>query len=132
MLRLAYVLLCTVIFAPSSDAQEERINMMVLTKTAAFLHNSISRGVQAMWNLARENDWNITATEDASLFNSNFLRGFDEVVWLNTTGDVLNTEQQLAFRECYESGKGYVGIHAADTEHDWPWSVTFLSTRQQP
>ena len=44
------------------------------------------------------------------------------VVWLNTTGDVLNDTQQAAFEGFIQSGGGYVGVHSAtDTEYDWPW-----------
>ena len=44
------------------------------------------------------------------------------VVWLSTTGDVLNDGQQAAFERFIRAGGGYAGIHsAADTEYDWKW-----------
>ncbi|HEX8657291.1 MAG TPA: ThuA domain-containing protein, partial [Hymenobacter sp.] len=44
------------------------------------------------------------------------------VVFLSTTGDVLNAEQQLAFEQYLGLGRGFVGIHSAtDTEYDWLW-----------
>ena len=44
------------------------------------------------------------------------------MVWLSTTGDVLNDAQQAAFEGYIRAGGGYVGVHAAaDTEYDWPW-----------
>jgi len=44
------------------------------------------------------------------------------VVFLNTTGDVLNNEQQSTFERYIQAGGGYVGIHAAtDCEYDWSW-----------
>jgi type 1 glutamine amidotransferase len=44
------------------------------------------------------------------------------VVWLSTTGDVLDTSQQQAFERYINAGGGYAGVHAAaDTEYDWPW-----------
>jgi type 1 glutamine amidotransferase len=50
------------------------------------------------------------------------LKQYDAVVFLSTTGNILNDEQQKAFEEFIRSGKGFVGIHAAaDTEYDWPW-----------
>jgi type 1 glutamine amidotransferase len=43
-------------------------------------------------------------------------------VFLSTTGDVLNEEQQQAFQWFIGTGKSFLGIHAAvDTEYDWPW-----------
>jgi type 1 glutamine amidotransferase len=50
------------------------------------------------------------------------LKKYDAVIFLSTTGDVLNDEQQEAFQKFIHSGKGFVGVHAAtDTEYDWPW-----------
>ncbi len=44
------------------------------------------------------------------------------VIFLSTTGDVLNQQQQNDFERFIQAGGGYVGIHAAaDTEYDWPW-----------
>ncbi|MDD9206260.1 ThuA domain-containing protein, partial [Georgenia sp. 10Sc9-8] len=61
-------------------------------------------------------------TEDTADFNADNLANYDVVVWLSTTGDVLNDEQQAAFEEYIQSGGGYAGIHAAsDTEYDWEW-----------
>ena len=42
------------------------------------------------------------------------------MIFLSTTGDVLNKAQQNAFENYIADGGGYVGIHsAADTEYDW-------------
>ncbi len=72
--------------------------------------------------LGRANHFEVTATEDASMFSDSRLAAFDAVVFLNTTGDVLNEKQQVAFEQYIAQGGGFVGIHsAADTEYDWPW-----------
>jgi type 1 glutamine amidotransferase len=44
------------------------------------------------------------------------------VIFLCTTGDVLNDTQQAAFERYIQAGGGYAGIHSAsDTEYDWAW-----------
>ncbi|HEX7070428.1 MAG TPA: ThuA domain-containing protein, partial [Rhodothermales bacterium] len=44
------------------------------------------------------------------------------VIFLNTTGNVLDNTQQTAFERYVQAGGGFVGIHsAADTEYEWPW-----------
>ena len=64
----------------------------------------------------------MTATEDASVFTDEGLAGYEVVVFLSTTGDVLDAAQQAAFERYVQGGGGYAGIHAAsDTEYDWPW-----------
>jgi type 1 glutamine amidotransferase len=44
------------------------------------------------------------------------------VIFLCTTGDVLNAGQQAVFERYIQAGGGYAGIHSAsDTEYDWAW-----------
>ena len=51
------------------------------------------------------------------------------VVFLNTTGDIFNPDEQAAFERFIQRGGGFVGIHAAsDTEYDWPWYGRLLGT----
>lgn len=43
------------------------------------------------------------------------------MIFLNTTGEVLNASQQAAFEAYVRGGGGWVGVHsAADTEYAWP------------
>lgn len=75
-----------------------------------------------MLQLASARNWSVTFTEDAGTFTRERLKQFQVVVFLLTTGDVLDSEQEKAFREFIESGGGFVGVHAAsDTEYDWDW-----------
>ena len=72
--------------------------------------------------LGADNGFTVDATEDAAAFTTGNLARYEAVVFLNTTGDVLNAEQQAAFEGYIAAGGGYVGVHsAADTEYDWPW-----------
>jgi cytochrome c len=114
-LLLAFV--CVPIAARS---QESRV--LVFSKTAGFRHSSIGVGLAAIRKLGQENGFSVDATEDASAFTSKNLARYRAVVWLNTTGDVLNAAQQDDFERYIQAGGGYVGVHsAADTEYDWPW-----------
>lgn len=97
-------------------------SVLVFSETRGFRHSSIPQGIEMMQNLAEINDWDIDTTEDSSDFTPENLAQYNVVVWLNTTGDVLNDTEQDAFQAYIEGGGGYVGIHAAaDTEFDWPW-----------
>lgn len=103
-------------------AQDTKINVLVFSKTTGYRHNSISAGIKMMSDLAQERKWVLTATENAELFTPGFLKTFDVIVFLNPTMDVLNEQQQRDFETFMNSGKGFVGIHAAaDCEYDWAW-----------
>jgi cytochrome c len=97
-------------------------SILIFSKTEGFRHTSIEPGIEAIKNLGLQNNFSVKTTEDSRLFNHDSLLQFDAVLFLSTTGDVLNHIQQAEFERYIQSGGGYVGIHAAtDTEYDWPW-----------
>ncbi|MFD7880397.1 ThuA domain-containing protein, partial [Streptomyces sp. NPDC059766] len=94
--------------------------VLVFSKTAGFRHDSIPEGIAAVEQLGRANGFTVDATEDAGAFTGKNLRRYDAVVFMSTTGDVLDAAQQDAFEGYVRHGGGYVGVHsAADTEYDW-------------
>lgn len=96
--------------------------VLVFSKTAAYRHEAIPDGIRAIEELGKEQGWTVSTTEDAGIFSDESLARFDAVVFLLTTGDVLDSDQQAAFERFMKKGKGYVGIHSAsDTEYDWPF-----------
>ena len=106
-----------------TPAQEmESASILVFTKTAGFRHQSIEKGVTTIRNLGAENNFEITQTEDATVFTTNGLQEFDLVVFLSTTMNVLDPDQETAFKTYINQGGSFMGIHAAsDTEYSWPW-----------
>ncbi|MFE6487237.1 ThuA domain-containing protein [Streptomyces sp. NPDC057757] len=106
----------------SADRQAAAFDVLVFSKTAGFRHDAIPAGIGALQTLGGQNDFTVTATEDAAAFTTANLSGYEAVVFLNTTGDVLDPAQQTAFQTYVDSGGGYLGVHAAaDTEYDWPY-----------
>ncbi|WDV55699.1 ThuA domain-containing protein [Streptomyces coeruleorubidus] len=100
------------------DAEAKRV--LVFSKTAGFRHDSIPEGVAAVRQLGEQGGFTVDATENAGAFTSSNLRRYDAVVFLSTTGDVLDARQQRAFEGYIRAGGAYVGVHAAaDTEYDW-------------
>ncbi|WP_081686370.1 ThuA domain-containing protein [Candidatus Solirubrobacter pratensis] len=106
----------------AADDPNARFRALVFSKTAGFRHDSIPQGIAAIKQLGQQKNFQVDATEDASLFTDAVLSHYDTVIWLSTTGDVLNDAQQAAFERFIRAGGGYTGIHAAaDTEYSWPW-----------
>ncbi len=81
--------------------------------------------------MARRNGWFVYETEEGGVFNPEQLRQFKAVIFNNSTGRVLNDEQQQALGEYVEAGGALLGIHGAgDGSHHWPWYETnLLGTR---
>ncbi|MEZ4659896.1 MAG: ThuA domain-containing protein [Caldilineaceae bacterium] len=103
--------------------------VLVFSKTVAFRHASIENGLAAIQALGAENNFAVDHTEDAALFTDENLAQYQVVIFLNTTGDVLDDAQQAAFERFVRAGNGYVGVHAAsDTEYNWPWYGELLGS----
>jgi type 1 glutamine amidotransferase len=101
--------------------------VLVFSKTAGYRHSSIPFGITAIRHLGQANSFAVDATESATLFTDANLAQYRVVVFLNTTGDVLDNTQQQAFQQFIRAGGGYVGIHsAADTEYGWAWYGALL------
>ncbi len=117
--RKLILLTVTLLILYSATAQKR---LLVFSKTAGYRHSSITNGISAIQQMGNANGFEVVTTENASDFTTNYLGGFNAVVFLSTTGDILNDTQQAAFEQYIKSGGGYIGIHAAtDCEYSWPW-----------
>lgn len=107
---------------PTATLEEPVFRILVFSKTAGFRHDSIPDGIAAIQKLGAENEFAVDVTEDSAEFTDENLRNYAAVVFLNTTGDVLDGRQEAAFEKYIRAGGGWLGIHSAsDTEYDWPF-----------
>lgn len=81
-------------------------NALVFSKTLLFRHPSITNGIAAIQQLGAENRFHVDATEDASWFTPANLAKYKVIIFLSTSGDILNEEQQAAFKNFIERGGG--------------------------
>ncbi|WP_331346742.1 ThuA domain-containing protein [Cellvibrio sp. UBA7661] len=98
--------------------------ILVFSKTAGWRHDSIPAGIEALQKLAAENQFTVVASEDSSVFTDAELSQFNAIIFLNTTLNILDENQELAMERYIQAGGGFVGVHAAaDTEWegDWFW-----------
>jgi type 1 glutamine amidotransferase len=108
--------------AQGALAADPAYKVLVFSKTAGFRHDAIPVGITTVRELGAANNFAVDATEDAAAFTTANLAQYKAVVFLMTTGDVLDAAQQTAFESYIAAGGGYVGVHsAADTEYDWPY-----------
>lgn len=117
---LSSVLSCEWLERDVSD--QAAVRVLVFSRTTGFRHASIPTGIEAVRALGVARGFEVEATEDPAAFAPGTLSRFDVVMFLNTTGDVLDEPQQAAFASFIRAGGGFVGVHsAADTEYAWPW-----------
>jgi cytochrome c len=106
----------------AAPAAAPPFRVLAFTKTTGFRHSSIPAAVAALQALGEKNNFAVDQTEDGGAFTDANLARYRVVVFLLTTGDVLDDPQQAAFQRFIEAGHGWVGVHSAsDTEYDWSW-----------
>ena len=119
---LTLLTLTLIMFCVTSASAKKKPRVLVFCKTAGFHHNSIAVGTTAIIKLGAENNFDVDTTTNSEMFTPENLKNYKAVIFLNTTGNVLNDVQQAAFEKYIESGGNFVGVHAAtDCEYDWPW-----------
>ncbi|HVZ56949.1 MAG TPA: ThuA domain-containing protein [Chitinophagaceae bacterium] len=122
ILPFLFATVLVLVLAACSHRRSGKPRVLVFTKTTGFRHASIPKGIAAIRQLGQENGFEVDTTENADVFNEDSLKKYAAVIFLSTTGDVLNYRQEAAFERFIQAGGGFVGVHAAtDTEYDWGW-----------
>jgi len=119
-LKLTALIILIIVSSCTTPVKEKKV--LVFSKTEGFRHGSIATGISALQKMGSESGFIVDTTENANFFSEEKLKTYSAVVFLNTTGDVLNQTQQSHFERYIQAGGGFVGVHAAtDTEYDWSW-----------
>ena len=108
-------------FSLTADAQKQ-FKALLVTVTNGWRHESVHAGVLAIQQLGVKNFFDVVYFENPKGFTDKYVEQFQVIIFLNTTGDIFDTAQKKVMERFIQSGKGYVGIHAAaDAEYNWPW-----------
>lgn len=119
---ILFLLMISMLWVACSKKRETKPRVLIFSKTAGFNHASIPVGIAAIQKLGNENGFDVDTTKNAALFTDENLKQYSTVIFLSTTGNVLDYRQEAAFERYIQAGGGYVGVHAAaDTEYDWGW-----------
>jgi type 1 glutamine amidotransferase len=101
--------------------------LLVYTRTTGFRHDSIPAGVSAFRGMA---GFSVDATEDPGVFRGRTLHGYAAIVFLSTSGKVLDDAGRAALIEYIAAGGAWLGIHGASTtEYGWPWFGDLVGAR---
>ena len=120
----------TAMAGPADQSNGMRYRVMVFTKSADGPNPATAAGVSAIKALGKQHRFVTQFTEDPTEFRADRLRQFNTVIFLNTSGDVLDAAQQAAFEDYFRSGGGFIGIGSAiETETDWQFLTDVIGTR---
>jgi len=125
------VITCFLLFFNQNNGGETTAakpkKVLIFSKTNGFRHESISAGIEAIRKMGLENHFLVDATEDSLDINTKNLNKYQVIIFLNTTGNVLGKDQEVAMQDFMQKGKGFVGVHSAsDCEYEWAWYVKMV------
>src|SRR5689334_21048462 len=83
--------------------------ILVFTKTAGYRHSSIDTAVVAIRALGKVNGFEVESTSNTTAFTESNLDKYAAVIFLHTTGNLLNVQQEVDFERYIQSGGGFVG-----------------------
>jgi cytochrome c len=117
---LCLAVMALIFFCVSCTQEKPRV--LIFSKTKGYRHESIEADKEAIFKLGIKNNFAVDTTENSNAFADENLKKYKAVIFLSTTGDILNSNQQTDFQRFIQAGGGYMGIHAAaDCEYEWLW-----------
>jgi type 1 glutamine amidotransferase len=128
--RVVVVMLLALALGGCGPPSKEVPRVLLYTRTTEYRHESIPAGISAIRALGSEGGFDVDATEDPGAFRTGNLARYRAVIFLSTSGVVLDDEGRRALEAYVRGGGGYVGIHAASTsESDWPFYGELVGAR---
>ena len=124
------ILLSTINFSQKKEfiqttfsSKKSNFSVLILTETQGFVHHeAIREGTKLITKLGSENNFNVTLTNNSKFISKKELNQTDVIIFLCTTLDIFNDDEEKIMEDFIKKGGGFVGIHSAtDTEYDWKW-----------
>lgn len=131
---MVFILLVFVsgIVASGQETSFKGKRMLVYTKTGeGYVHENITASVKAIRQICDHEEIICDVSNDPTVMTDQNLEKYDVLFFANASNTVFeNQAQRDAFQRFCRNGKGFGGIHAANTaERDWPWFVQLIGGR---
>lgn len=98
--------------------------MLIYTHNGeGYVHDNIKASTDALLKIGKENNLQMSVSEDPEFFTESKLENLDLIIFNNTNNEAFYSDaQREAFRSFIENGGAFVGIHiSTGSERDWPW-----------
>ncbi|MDH5383000.1 MAG: ThuA domain-containing protein, partial [Cyclobacteriaceae bacterium] len=106
--KTLFFLLAAFLLGSCSNTRDEK-RVLIFSKAIKFYHESIPAGVAAVTKLCQENGIAVDTTTNGAYFQEDSLAKYSTVIFLNTSGEILDYRQQADFERYIQAGGGYVG-----------------------
>ncbi|KAF1954500.1 class I glutamine amidotransferase-like protein [Byssothecium circinans] len=117
--------------AGSEVSNPTQPNLLIFSKASGYRHDraqSIPNAIELVSSVAKKNNWTYKATEDHTIFHRPELKTFTTLVFLHTTGLILEDRGYEAMYQHLLSGASWLGIHSAADfwNHTPPWYTNLV------
>ncbi|KAH7106494.1 class I glutamine amidotransferase-like protein [Auriculariales sp. MPI-PUGE-AT-0066] len=96
-----------------AQQQLNTAKVLIFSKTDGFRHESIPAATEALQAAGPTKQIEFDATEDATRFSDDGLAGYDAVLFLMNTAEVLAEDQTKALQNYLNAGGNFIAIHSA-------------------
>jgi len=121
LLTLTFTTALALVYAPTR-AEDRPTSILYFTHPAGYRHEVIPTSREILKQIGEAAPrFDVTASEDVSVFTAENLRRFGAVMFF-TTGELpMNDSQKQALIDFVRGGGGFLGVHSAtDTFYRWP------------
>ena len=73
-------------------SDDNKFSVLVITETKGFVHKSIDAGLDLVKLLGDDNKFNVYSSNSSDVITEENLKNISSVIFLNTTGDILNID----------------------------------------
>ncbi|KGM13029.1 ThuA domain-containing protein [Cellulomonas bogoriensis] len=94
---------------------------LLFSRTTDYRHESIGHAVASLTQILGDLGVPTDHTENPAVFTPDGLSRYTLMVWVSTSGNVLDGPQREAFAQWLADGASWAGVHSASfTEPGWP------------
>ncbi|MGQ8335518.1 ThuA domain-containing protein [Sunxiuqinia sp. A32] len=112
-IKSIFTVIFVLLFWGCTFSQYQKISVLVYTSPDVYHNPSVPAAVTSLKEMAAKNFMDLDWTQLESNFNDSVLSNYSAVVFLHANDNKLNNEQLQSLQRFIQSGKGFVGIHAA-------------------
>lgn len=108
------------------------LSALVLTETAGYRHLALEAAREWTLKVARNRKWKVEFSSDLRLplQKSRYLRRYDVIVFMITTGSIFSKNEKDAFERYVNRGGAVVAVHSGMvTNVDWPFFRDLMGAR---
>ena len=104
MKKFKQILLLLLFLVLATYCTPDKTKVLVYNKANGFVHESIGPGNEAIKNLEKTYPFIVEVSDDSLIFRDSLLSNFDVILFMNTSGNILDEEGEAIRKAGHEFG----------------------------